>query len=283
MNDLTTNDDLLNLLKRTESVLETSNSLVVDFLFRGAGVRRKASTIPGELLTEIDQAVDKLLREQLLAILPGSGWRSEESDAIESSGSEKYIWVVDPIDGTNNLVYQPSAGEYGTSIALFRGNELVLGVLGFPLGFSRDPKQPIVLSGLVSERIVRVNGEQIILSSHSGDPSVVASWNDHWVREIVANEIPVYAVGSVVMRLALVATGQATTYVSSGFAQRKTEHYALHDVAGGAAIVRAAGLELYGVDGRPVDVLSSTTHIAPFVAGERSEALDLIDAMAALY
>mgnify|MGYP003314890445 FL=1 len=204
------------------------NSLVVDFLFRGAGVSRKASTIPGELLTEIDQAVDKLLREQLLAILPGSGWRSEESDAIESSGSEKYIWVVDPIDGTNNLVYQPSAGEYGTSIALFRGNELVLGVLGFPLGFSRDPKQPIVLSGLVSERIVRVNGEQIILSSHSGDPSVVASWNDHWVRQIVANEIPVYAVCSVVMLLALVATGQATTYVSSGFAQRKTEHYALH-------------------------------------------------------
>ena len=103
------------------------------------------------------------------------------------------------------------------------------------------------------------------------------------MRQIVANEIPVYAVGSVVMRLALVATGQATTYVSSGFPQRKTEHYALHDVAGGAAIVRAAGLELYGVDGRPVDVLSSTTHIAPFVAGERSEALDLIDAMEALY
>ena len=283
MNDLTTNDDLLNLLKRTESVLGTSNSLVVDFLFRGAGVSRKASTIPGELLTEIDQAVDKLLREQLLAILPGSGWRSEESDAIESWGSEKYIWVVDPIDGTNNLVYQPSAGEYGTSIALFRGKELVLGILGFPLGFSRDPEQPIVLSGLLSERRVRINGEEIVPSAHSGEPSVVASWNDHWVRQIVANEIPVYAVGSVVMRLALVATGQATTYVSSGFAQRKTEHYALHDVAGGAAIVRAAGLELYGVDGRPVDVLPSTTHIAPFVAGERSEALDLIDAMAALY
>jgi len=283
VNDLTTNDDLLNLLKRTESVLGTSNSLVVDFLFRGAGVSRKASTIPGELLTEIDQAVDKLLREQLLAILPGSGWRSEESDAIESWGSEKYIWVVDPIDGTNNLVYQPSAGEYGTSIALFRGKELVLGILGFPLGFSRDPEQPIVLSGLLSERRVRINGEEIVPSAHSGEPSVVASWNDHWVRQIVANEIPVYAVGSVVMRLALVATGQATTYVSSGFAQRKTEHYALHDVAGGAAIVRAAGLELYGVDGRPVDVLPSTTHIAPFVAGERSEALDLIDAMAALY
>jgi len=283
VNDLTTNDDLLNLLERTESVLETSNSLVVDFQFRGAGVSRKVSTIPGELLTEIDQAVDKLLREQLLAILPGSGWRSEESDAIESSGSEKYIWIVDPIDGTNNLVYQPSAGEYGTSIALFRGKELVLGVLGFPLGFSRDPEQPIVLSGLVSERRVRINGEEIVPSAHSGEPSVVASWNDHWVRQIVANEIPVYAVGSVVMRLALVATGQATTYVSSGFAQRKTEHYALHDVAGGAAIVRAAGLELYGVDRRPVDVLSSTTHIAPFVAGERSEALDLIDAMAALY
>lgn len=283
MNDLTTNDDLLNLLERAESVLETSNALVVDFLFRGAGVSRKASTIPGELLTEIDQAVDKLLREQLLAILPGSGWRSEESDAIESWGSEKYIWVVDPIDGTNNLVYQPSAGEYGTSIALFRGKELVLGILGFPLGFSRDPEQPIVLSGLLSERRVRINGEEIVPSAHSGEPSVVASWNDHWVRQIVANEIPVYAVGSVVMRLALVATGQATTYVSSGFAQRKTEHYALHDVAGGAAIVRAAGLELYGVDGRPVDVLPSTTHIAPFVAGERSEALDLIDAMAALY
>jgi fructose-1,6-bisphosphatase/inositol monophosphatase family enzyme len=269
--------NLVSILSALEELVSESNQLIVNLLKRGAYVSHKDSGLPGELVTEIDEAVDLHLNESLLKLIPGSGWQSEESDSSPSTVAGSPTWVVDPIDGTSNLVHNPSAGEYGTSIALFVNQELSLGVIGLPLGFSRNPEDSAVITGVISldELPVRVNGEPLT-SGDTNPVGVVISWHDRWVRQVIPEETPVYAVGSVVMRLALVATGQSEMYVSTGLAQGFRSHYALHDVAGGAAIVRAANKDLYDSDCEPVELKLEHRNVRPFVAGSEHQATQFI-------
>ncbi len=49
---------------------------------------------------EADIAVDRLLPDRLTAAYPGVGWLSEESPDDGSRLASRYVWIIDPIDGT---------------------------------------------------------------------------------------------------------------------------------------------------------------------------------------
>jgi myo-inositol-1(or 4)-monophosphatase len=49
---------------------------------------------------EADIAVDRLLHGRLTAAYPGVGWLSEESPDDGSRLVSRYVWIIDPIDGT---------------------------------------------------------------------------------------------------------------------------------------------------------------------------------------
>ena len=51
-------------------------------------------------VSEADFAVDRFLRETLLAERPGYGWLSEETEEDPDRFSRRRSFVVDPIDGT---------------------------------------------------------------------------------------------------------------------------------------------------------------------------------------
>jgi myo-inositol-1(or 4)-monophosphatase len=51
-------------------------------------------------VSEVDIAVDHMLRERLTAINPAFAWLSEESLDDPARLNARYVWVVDPIDGT---------------------------------------------------------------------------------------------------------------------------------------------------------------------------------------
>ena len=63
----------------------------------GVRVRGKADGSP---VTEADLAVDRLLRERLLAARPDYGWLSEETADDPARLGRRRVFVVDPIDGT---------------------------------------------------------------------------------------------------------------------------------------------------------------------------------------
>ena len=54
----------------------------------------------GNPVTEADIAIDRFLKEVLLAARPDYGWLSEETDDDLSRLSKSRVFVVDPIDGT---------------------------------------------------------------------------------------------------------------------------------------------------------------------------------------
>ena len=85
-------------------------------------------TSEGDPVTEVDQASEKLITEQLLQRVPGSRVLGEESGlSSEDSAPGEVLWIVDPIDGTVNFLYGVPA--YAVSIAAVVNGQPVAGVV----------------------------------------------------------------------------------------------------------------------------------------------------------
>ena len=78
---------------------------------------------------EIKLAADKILEKQLIKGLNSFGFPilSEETGFIDSGKFKNLLWVIDPLDGSYN--FSRGLGPSMISVALWQGNEPVLGVL----------------------------------------------------------------------------------------------------------------------------------------------------------
>jgi len=186
----------------------------------------------GDPVTEVDIAIDRALHETLLR--EGEGWLSEETADDQRRLDAKLTWVVDPLDGTREFL--DGLPEFCTSIAAVVDGEAIAGG---------------VLNPAADVRIVGASG--VGLSVHLGkgqrpdDESskrVLASRSEvnrgQWdvVRE---SGWVVTPLGSVAYKLALVAAGLGPV---SWTPVPKHEW----DVAGGAALLRAAGGNLLSLE-----------------------------------
>lgn len=86
-------------------------------------------TSPSDPVSIADKEAEELLKTGLLQILPGSVFLGEESFALDASLldhlalTDTYVWVVDPIDGTQSFVTGKEG--FGTMIALLHNGELL--------------------------------------------------------------------------------------------------------------------------------------------------------------
>jgi myo-inositol-1(or 4)-monophosphatase len=72
---------------------------------------------PTDVVTEIDEASERLIRERIFGARPDDGFVGEEgNDVVGTTGVE---WVVDPIDGTVNFLY--GIPHWAVSIAVVEG------------------------------------------------------------------------------------------------------------------------------------------------------------------
>lgn len=85
-------------------------------------------------VTSTDLKIQTFLRKELTDILPGSEFMGEENDLPsakdEHYDTDRYVWVVDPIDGTAN--YAHGVPMSVVSVALVKDHESVLGVVYQP-------------------------------------------------------------------------------------------------------------------------------------------------------
>jgi myo-inositol-1(or 4)-monophosphatase len=82
-----------------------------------------------DLVTEIDEEAEQVIREILLGAFPTYGMLAEEGGALV--GEEDARWIVDPLDGTIN--YAHGLPIFCVSIALQRAGEIILGVIHDPI------------------------------------------------------------------------------------------------------------------------------------------------------
>lgn len=100
-------------------------------------VRAKVKDDTGDIVTDLDLAAEKVIIDGIRAEFPGHRIISEEAGLLAAApgawDGERggCTWLVDPLDGTNNLAVGLSA--YVVGIAMCRGDLPVLGVVHDPV------------------------------------------------------------------------------------------------------------------------------------------------------
>src|SRR5690606_25351843 len=102
---------------------------------RAGAVRTKSSAI--DLVTDADEAAERVISAELLRAFPGAVVIGEEATAAEPTlldvlDSAELAFVVDPIDGTRN--FAAGVPLFGVRAAATSRGEIVAGVIHDPLG-----------------------------------------------------------------------------------------------------------------------------------------------------
>jgi myo-inositol-1(or 4)-monophosphatase len=192
---------------------------------------------PVDIVTEVDQAAERLIFERLMAARPDDGFLGEEGGASRSTTG--VVWVVDPIDGTVNFVY--GIPSYAVSIAAVQG-ESVAGV---------------VVNVQSGERYTATRGggaflDGVPLRVRSGQPvralsQCLVGTGFHYVAEVrIRQGVAVSALlhevrdirrmGSAALDLCAVAAGRVDAFVEEGLNP--------WDMAAGGLVATEAGARL---------------------------------------
>ncbi len=89
------------------------------------GVRSKGTS----LVTDVDIWCNEAIIKEIRKKFPEHNIISEESKHKKTNS--EYTWFVDPIDGTHNFI--AGLPLFGTTVAVARGKEVVLGVIYLPV------------------------------------------------------------------------------------------------------------------------------------------------------
>ncbi|MCX8997827.1 inositol monophosphatase [Rhizobiaceae bacterium BDR2-2] len=97
----------------------------------------RAKTEATDLVTEADEAAERMIRDEVARIAPDSLFVGEESVAADPAllerlaGTQKAV-IVDPVDGTYN--FASGIGAFGVMAAVVDKGETVAGIIYDPLG-----------------------------------------------------------------------------------------------------------------------------------------------------
>ncbi len=224
--------DLSSLLTSVEEIAVETGSFI-----RSQGEGLTAGDIHSkgvhDYVTRVDKESERMLVKHLSALLPGSGFLTEEKTTEQKQQS--YTWIIDPLDGTTNFIH--GSPPYAVSIALQHDAETVLGVV---YEITLDE-----LFAVAGEGVPTLNGKEIHTSRvaslngvlmATGFPFINFERIDPYMevlKRFMVETQGVRRLGSAATDLAWVACGRY-----EGFYE-----YNLHpwDVAAGALLVRRAG------------------------------------------
>jgi myo-inositol-1(or 4)-monophosphatase len=194
---------------------------------------RRWEKAPGNPVSEIDLAVDELLKQRLKAIDPGAGWLSEETTDNDARLANARIWVVDPIDGTRD--YLRGRPGWCVSVALVQDGVPVIGVLDAP---ARDEHWRAVAGGGATR-----NGTTLRSSMRLELPGARVPADT--LPRIDEDLIAVPRANSIALRVAMVAADEADLCASLRWGNE-------WDIAAAALIAEEAGAVVTDALGVPI-------------------------------
>lgn len=184
-----------------------------------------------DLKDEGDWAAHRFIVEALKSNRPADVILSEEAADDRARLSAPRVWIIDPIDGTNEFA-EPPRQDWAIHIALWENGELVAGSVALPaLGMVFDSDPPPVVPPSNRQR-------PVLVTSRTRNP---------YCAVIVAHALgcDVGRLGSAGAKTMAVVMGEADIYVHDGGMYQ-------WDSAAPAAVARAAGLHVSRIDGSPL-------------------------------
>lgn len=212
-----------------------ASKILLRYYGKREGIKIKPNnTLVGEADLKANEAVIGIIKNHF----PSHSILSEET-GFEDNGSD-YKWVIDPLDGTHNFLH--NIPVFGTSIALEYKNDIILGVLHFP----------VLCITVVAEKGkgAFLNGKSINVSVRKSlDHSFVLfefsyanrKEKTRFLEKFIHKTIDVRNFGSAVYNLMLIASGRAESYVILS-----TNEW---DMAAGFLIVKEAGGRITNLKG----------------------------------
>ncbi len=184
-----------------------------------------------EIVTKSDAISEKIIISEIKKHFSDHRILSEESGKIK--GMSDYLWVIDPLDGTHNFsMHNPL---WAVSLALFKGEELVLGIVFAPVLnelFLAEKGSGAWLNGQ-RIKVSKYKGEKVINTFCHGSKlsdikKALKYYNYHKLHDLDCRQL-----GSASLELAYTACGRIESILVPGANS--------WDVAAGVLLVREAG------------------------------------------
>jgi myo-inositol-1(or 4)-monophosphatase len=189
-----------------------------------------------DFVTSVDKESEDTIIEILSKETPHYDILAEESSPKERSG--EYRWIIDPLDGTTN--YINCFPFFSISIALARGDEILLGIVYEPIRKELFYAEKGKGAYLNNERIFvskKENLDECFLAT--GFPFKAHNYIDGYLnifREMFLRSSGVRRAGSAVLDLCYTGCGRF-----DGFWEMKLSPW---DVAAGSLLIKEAGGEV---------------------------------------
>ncbi|EWT01873.1 inositol-phosphate phosphatase [Intrasporangium oryzae NRRL B-24470] len=216
-----------------------------------------------DVVTVMDRRSEELLRGLILAERPDDGILGEEgADVVGTSG---LTWVVDPIDGTVNYLYEIPA--YAVSVAVVVGDAHTEGAWRPVAGAVADPSLRLVhharagggawtraeapVEGAPPERLTVSAEDRLgrsLLATGFGYDAEVRARQSQVLTRVLPAVRDIRRIGSAALDLVRVAQGSVDAYAESGINA--------WDLAAGWLIVEEAGGVVTGEGRHPGKVLT---------------------------
>lgn len=233
-------DKIIEIVKSTKSIV-TSVHLQKQIKIKGEA----------DFVTAVDLTISRYIKESLLKLYPSIGFFSEE----ESGRLSDPCWILDPIDGTTNLIFGYRMSS--VSLGLYSKGKIVFGIVYNP--FTEECFTATIGNGsYVNGRLLKVSNRKIsdsVIEFGAGSTRKKdADVNFEIAKEIFKNCIDIRRICSSALALCFIADSRI-----DGYFEKCLKPW---DVAAGSLILEEAGGLITDYFGKPLQFDEPTSVIA---------------------
>lgn len=195
-----------------------------------------------DLVTDADQASEKLIVERLRSRFPAHSIVAEEGGGIENASD--YVWYVDPLDGTTNYAHGYPA--FCVSLGLYRKGEALAGAVYDPLRkelFTAEKGSGAYLNHHRIRTSQTAQFEESLFATGFASPRRHSGVNVHFFHQVSMLSHGIRRSGSAALDLCFVACGRLDGFWEFGLKA--------WDVAAGLLVLTEAGGTYSDMKGAP--------------------------------
>ena len=223
--------------KSVESLVLDTKKIILDKTTPSVSIKAK-----NDFVTDIDIAISDFLKTKLKEIDPTVGFFSEE----EEGNLQDNCWILDPIDGTTNLIYGYNLSS--VSLGHYLDGEVVYGIVYNPFTeeiFTAERGKGAFLNHKKRLKVSTRNIDESLIEFGAGSThKEFTDENFNLVKKIFEQCVDVRRICSSALDLCYIASGRI-----DGYFERILKPW---DIAAGSLILEEAGGIITDYFGNPV-------------------------------
>lgn len=199
-----------------------------------------------DLVTAVDVSIEQFYTKQIKHCFPTAEILGEECQQACLKTKQGLLWIIDPIDGTMNFVKQGK--DFASMLAVYEDGQPKLGYILDVVAdklYWGGPECGV----FCNEKQLKTPPNQTLAAGLVGISCPMLLNNYKNLVEVAKQSSGVRIYGSAGIQYIHVLTGKCVAYVS---------HLCPWDFAAGKILAQTLGLDVKTIDGKAIDMLSST-------------------------